>query len=125
MNTDNYQYTSSMEAQSRNSFTPFVDKQSNQYVADINSGVYSNSGLTLVQFDLSQIYNSSRWTSTQDMFLTIPIQMVAAFSTGAALVYMNGSTDYLEVFLYSASSTTISPATAFPSRFSGCLVRGQ
>lgn len=86
MNTDNYQYTSSMEAQSRNAFTPFVDKQSNQYVADINSGVYSNSGLTLVQFDLSQIYNSSRWTSTQDMFLTIPIQMVAAFSTGNALV---------------------------------------
>jgi hypothetical protein len=75
-----------MEAQSRNAFTPFVDKQCNQYVADINSGVYSNSGLTLVQFDLSQIYNSSRWTSTQDMFLTIPIQMVAAFSTGAALV---------------------------------------
>ena len=53
MNTDNYQYTSSMESQSRNSFTPFVDKQSNQYVADINSGVYSSSGLTLVQFDLS------------------------------------------------------------------------
>lgn len=86
MNTDNYDYSSSMEAQSRHGFTPFIDKQSNQYVSDINSGVYSNSGNTLVQFDLSQIYNSSKWTSTKDMFLTIPIQMVAAFSTGSATV---------------------------------------
>ena len=86
MNTDNYELSSSMEPQSRHGFSPYVDKQSNQYVSDINSGVYSNSGLTLVQFDLSQIYNSSRWTSTQDLFLTIPIQMVAAFSTGTQAV---------------------------------------
>jgi hypothetical protein len=45
-------------------------------------------------------------------------------STGSSLVYMNGSTDYLELYMYCASAVTISPSTSFPTRFSGFLARG-
>jgi hypothetical protein len=34
-----------------------VDKQYNNYINDINNGVYTNNSLTLVNFDLGQIYN--------------------------------------------------------------------
>ena len=55
--TDNYEYNRSMEPQSENQYSPYTDKQYNSYINDINSGVYQNNGLSLVQFDLSSIYN--------------------------------------------------------------------
>ena len=81
--TDNYEYNRSMHRQSENEFSPYADKQFNNYINDINSGVYQNNGLSLVQFDLSSIYNSSKWTDTNDLFVVLPIMMVAAFSTSA------------------------------------------
>jgi hypothetical protein len=82
--TDNYEYNRSMEAQSENQYSPYSDKQYNSYIKDINSGVYQNNGLSLVQFDLSSIYNSSKFTDTNDLFVVLPITMVAAFSTSTA-----------------------------------------
>ena len=81
--TDNYEYNRSMHRQSENEFSPYADKQFNNYINDINSGVYQNNGLSLVQFDLSSIYNSSKWTDCNDLFIVLPIIMVAAFSTSA------------------------------------------
>ena len=81
--TDNYEYNRSMHRQSENEYSPYNDKQANNYINDINSGVYQNNGLSLVQFDLSSIYNSSVMTDTNDLFVVIPIVMVAAFSTNA------------------------------------------
>lgn len=81
--TDNYEYTKSNEAQTEGMYSPYTDKQYNNYVNDINSGVYTNNGLSLVQFDLSSIYNSSKFMDCGDLFLVMPITMVAAFSTGA------------------------------------------
>ena len=81
--TDNYEYNRSMHRQSENEFSPYADKQYNNYINDINSGVYQNNGLSLVQFDLSSIYNSSKFTDTNDLFVVLPIFMVAAFSTSA------------------------------------------
>ena len=49
-----------------------------------NSGVYNTSGLSLVQFDLSSVY-SSGFTDVSDLFLVIPLVMVAATSTGSTL----------------------------------------
>ena len=72
-----------MASQDPSRYTPYVDKQSNLYINDINSGVYS-SGQTLVQFDLSSLYNSSRWVNTDDMFLTIPLTLVSAQSVAGA-----------------------------------------
>lgn len=82
--TDNYEYNRSIEAQSENQYSPYTDKQYNSYINDINSGVYQNNGLSLVQFDLSSIYNSSKFTDTNDLFAVLPITMVAAFSTSTA-----------------------------------------
>ena len=41
--------------------SPFVDKQFNDYINDINNGVYANSSLTVVNFDSGQIYVSHKF----------------------------------------------------------------
>jgi hypothetical protein len=82
--TDNYEYNKSMEPQTEGMYSPYTDKQYNNFINDINSGVYTNNGLSLVQFDLSSIYNSSKFMDTSDLFLVLPITMVAAFSTAVA-----------------------------------------
>ena len=82
--TDNYEFNRSMDTQSANDYSPYTDKQYNSYINDINSGVYQNNGLSLVQFDLSSIYNSTKFTDTNDLFVVLPIVMVAAFSTSTA-----------------------------------------
>lgn len=82
--TDNYEYNRSMDTQSETDYSPYTDKQYNSYINDINSGVYQNNGLSLVQFDLSSIYNSQKFTDTNDLFVVLPIVMVAAFSTSTA-----------------------------------------
>lgn len=80
MNSDNYQFSKSAAPQGVDLYTPFQEKQWN-WLNDINSGVYSNnSGLTLVQFDLTSIYNSGQFCDTSDLFLTVPIVMTAAFT---------------------------------------------
>ena len=52
--SDNYDFAKSIMPQGVDLETPYVSKQYN-FINDINSGVYSNSGLSLVQFDLSSI----------------------------------------------------------------------
>ena len=90
--TDIYEFNKSSRAQTRNDYSPYVDKQYNGYVNDLNSGVYTNNSLSLVQFDLGQIYNSQKYTDTNDLFLVIPITMVAAFSaTNAFVAPANGN----------------------------------
>ncbi len=47
-------------------------------------------------------------------------------SGGSALIYLNGTTDYVEIFAYQNSGISINIFTGVgtvPSRFSGCLVR--
>ena len=80
---DNYKMAKSEEPQSVSMYTPFEDSQFN-YINDINSGVYS-SNPTLVQFDLTSIMSHSAFTSCEDLYVTIPIQMVAQYVTAAGL----------------------------------------
>jgi hypothetical protein len=42
------------EAQDATDYSPYVDKQYNNYINDINNGVYTNNSLTLVNFDLDK-----------------------------------------------------------------------
>jgi hypothetical protein len=79
MNTDNYDFEKSSLPQSLDEYSPFLDKQTNNYINDQNSGVYS-ANQSLVQFDLSSLYSSSKFTNTNDMFITIPITMVSSLS---------------------------------------------
>lgn len=83
--TDNYEFSKSRLVQGEDKYSPYVRKDFN-YVNDINSGVYTNSSQSLVQFDLTSIYNSARFTDPADMFFTIPLTTVACFSTGSAAV---------------------------------------
>ncbi len=78
--SDNYEFEKSSRPQDVDGYSPYVDKQYNGFINDLNSGVYTNTSLSLVQFDLGQIYNSQKFTDTNDMFLVVPITMVAGMS---------------------------------------------
>jgi hypothetical protein len=84
MYTDAYEFKRSQHNQAiDNNFNTYSRKDTN-YLPDINQGVYGNGGLTLVQFDLSSIYNSSRFTDPSDLVLVMPLTIVAAYTTGTA-----------------------------------------
>jgi len=96
--TDTYEYEKSSRPQDIDDYSPFTDKQYNNYINDLNGSVYTNTSLSLVQFDLGQIYNSQKFTNPSDMFVVIPVTMVAAFnnSAGPTLVApVNGSAQLL------------------------------
>jgi hypothetical protein len=80
--SDNYELQKSSLPQTVDEYTPYVEKQFN-YVNDINNSVYSNtSGQTLVSFDLSAIYNSSKLTNTSEFYAVIPITMYFEYTLG-------------------------------------------
>jgi len=94
--SDNYEFEKSSRPQDIDDYSPYTDKQYNGFINDLNGGVYTNTSLSLVQFDLGQIYNSQKFTNTNDLFMVVPITMVAAFSTGSALVNpVNGNAQLL------------------------------
>jgi hypothetical protein len=84
MNSDNFTFAKSAHPQSLGEYTTFTEKQYN-YISDINNGVYTNnSGLTLVTWDLTSIYNAAGMADVSDLFLAIPIVMVAQTTANAA-----------------------------------------
>ena len=83
--SDNYEFEKSMRPQDIDEYSPYMDKQYNNYINDMNSQSYANTSLSLVQFDLGQIYNSQKFTDPTDMFLVIPITMVAAFNNSGTI----------------------------------------
>ena len=66
-------------------YSPYIDKQWNNYINDINNGVNTN-GLTLVDFVSIQIYNSHKFTETGELFCVLPITMVAAYGNSGTRV---------------------------------------
>ena len=90
--SDNYQFLKSGISQSQSKYTPYTDKQFN-YVNDINNGVYTNTSMSLIQYDLSSIFNSSKMTDTSDHYIVIPTCTVAAYvsATPALIVPPAGS----------------------------------
>ena len=82
--SDNYEFMKTSEAQDATDYSPYSDKQYNNYINDINNGVYTNNSLTLINFDLGQIYNRQKFTETSELFAVLPICMVAGFSTNVA-----------------------------------------
>jgi len=97
--SDNYEFEKSSRPQDIDDYSPYTDKQYNGFINDLNSGVYTNTSLSLVQFDLGQIYNSQKFTDTNDLFLVLPITMVAAFNaSGTGIVApVNGSAQLLSM----------------------------
>ena len=78
--TDSYEFSKSVFPQGMANETPYSNLQWN-YINDINGGVYSGSGLSLVQFDLSSIYNSSVLVDPAKMYITVPITLVSAYTS--------------------------------------------
>ena len=68
---DQYEYLKSCEPQGINLESPYVSKQWN-FTNDINQGIYTNSSLTLVQYNLSNLFNSTTLIDTRECFLIIP-----------------------------------------------------
>lgn len=83
--SDNYNFAKSSMPQNTGDYSPYLDKQANNYINDLNNGVYSNNGLTLVNFDLGAIYNSQKYTDTSELAVAIPITMVAAYGAGGTI----------------------------------------
>lgn len=77
--TDNYEFLKSSAPQDVSNYTPYNRKDWN-YVNDINNGVYTNNSMSLVQFDLSSIYNSSKFVDISDLYCVLPITIVSAFT---------------------------------------------
>jgi hypothetical protein len=88
-----------MKSQATDDYSPYVDKQYNGYINDINNGVYSNNSLSLVNFDLGQIYNSTKFTDTSDLFCVLPIIMVVVYATaaGATVTPLPGASNLFSI----------------------------
>jgi len=78
--TDNYEFLKSSAPQDVSNYTPYNRKDWN-YVNDINNGVYTNNSMSLVQFDLSSIYNSSKFVDISDLYCVLPITIVTALTS--------------------------------------------
>lgn len=84
--TDSYEFKRSSESQSLyDDFNVYMRKDYN-YINDTNSSVYSQNSMSLVTFDLSSIFNSARWTDTNDLVLVIPTVTIGAYGTNAGAV---------------------------------------
>ena len=76
---DTYEFEKSQQVQDLDHETPLKSSQW-QWIPDLNQGNYQFGGQSLIQFDASSIYNSDKFISPE-MYLAIPVQRVACFST--------------------------------------------
>jgi hypothetical protein len=84
--SDNYEFLKTNEVQDATDYSPYADKQYNNYINDINNGVYTKNSLTLVNFDLGQIYNSHKFTETSwFIHCTPPITSFAGINLVASV----------------------------------------
>ena len=77
---DRYEFEKSHIPQGVEYETPYVSQNFN-YAVDINGGVYQSQGLSLVQFDLTSIFNSQTMVDPTKMFLTVPLVLASALTT--------------------------------------------
>ena len=79
---DSYDFIKSSTPQGVEMHKPFTSKQFN-YINDINNGVYANTSQTLLQYDLTSIFNSAYATNVSDHYLIIPTVTTMALTNGA------------------------------------------
>jgi hypothetical protein len=82
---DQYEYLKSCEPQGINLEVPYTSVQYN-FTNDINNSIYTNSSLSLVQFNLSSLFNSSTLIDLSQCFLIIPTVTVSVLTNGASNV---------------------------------------
>ena len=84
--SDNYEFGKASMSQDTGDYSPYIDKQYNSYINDINNGVYTNNSLTLVNFDLGQIFNSLKFSDCSDLYAVLPMTMVAAYANSSGTI---------------------------------------
>ena len=75
MHSDNYEFARSSAPQSIKDYSAFTDKQWNSK-QDSNGGVYQAQN-SMVEFDLSSIYQSDGYSDVSDFYIVVPLTMVA------------------------------------------------
>jgi hypothetical protein len=109
-NVDQFDYMQSMTPQGVELNKPYVSKNYN-FINDINNGVYSNSnGLTLVQYDLTSIFNSSTATNPSDHFLIVPTVTAMQLSTNLGASVAPNAKSFSAVGLKSGTNCTVHSA---------------
>lgn len=90
MYTDPYEFKRSQQSQALTDHYNTYSRKDFNYLPDTNQSVYTNSSLSLVTFDLSSIYNSSRFTDTNDLVVVIPVCLVAAIAANDGVIIAPG-----------------------------------
>ena len=84
MHSDNYEFARSSAPQSVKDYSAYTDKQWN-YKTDSNGGVYQAQN-SMVEIDISSIYQSDGYTDVSDFYVVVPLVMVAqTHNTGTAV----------------------------------------
>jgi hypothetical protein len=86
----------------------------------INASVYSTftTGATYIW---ASIYKNGGATVAGN--LNVPVSTVDGIGTVTGLVYLNGSTDYVEIYAYLAGTSPVI-GNSYLTQFSGCLIKG-
>jgi hypothetical protein len=115
LDTERFDTNNNFDSTTNYRFTPTV---AGYY--QINYEVYGTTSNTLTQFVSSLYKNGSQYE-----YGTITLLNNAQAYSGATLVYMNGSTDYLELYINLNGTGTLSATTAGGATnfMSGVLVR--
>lgn len=104
---DQFEYLKSCEPQGVNLESPYVSKQWN-YTNDINNSIYGNgAGLTLVQYNLSNLFNSSTLIDTKECFLVIPTVTCVRLTNGAAAAAVAPASSAYAIASLKTSNTSI------------------
>ena len=86
MHSDNYEFARSSAPQSVKDYSAFTDKQWNTK-PDTSGGVYQSQN-SLVEFDIGSLFKSDAYSDISDMYLVLPIVMVATTSTAAGVTIL-------------------------------------
>jgi len=115
LNTERFDTNNNFDSATNYRFTPTV---AGYY--QINYEVYATTTSTITQF-IGALYKNG---SAYEYGVITALNGTQAFS-GSTLVYMNGSTDYLELYINVAGAGTLTAVTAggTTNYMSGCLVR--
>ena len=84
MHSDNYEFARSSAPQSVKDYSAFTDKQWN-YKTDSNGGVYQAQN-SMVEIDISSIYQSDGYTDVSDFYVVVPLVMVAVTHNAGTIV---------------------------------------
>ena len=83
-----------------------------------NAKVDISAGSAITRASISLYKNGSNYVFLQDL----PVNAYGL--SGSCLIYCNGSTDYIDVYVYATGASPALTGTYLQTWFNGCLMRG-